>query len=184
MLAANKGRTVALPRHIHRGFIRNPKLCLLPFQRSTLLEYKISPTRIPNHLSAYRICLKYEQEHAAFRNKLRHVRILGFLLLHALNRGVRSEVAKCIHSCKDSSDLTDFGAFFERNVILPCESSICHLYSLHVIHLPSYPVKKHKGRTPKSSEHPSRPSFEAVKDEMKLDIAQAPRKYGCQRSRQ
>ena len=85
----------------------------------------------PDDLNAYNICLNYEEELAAFKDKLRHVRILGFLLLHAPNRGVRSEVTKCIHSRKDSSDLTDVGAFFERNVILPCEFSICHLRSLH-----------------------------------------------------
>ena len=84
-----------------------------------------------NNLSVYNICLNYEEELAAFKNKLRYVRILGFLLLHAPNRGVRSEVTKCIHSCKDGSDLTDVGAFFERNVILPCEFSICHRHSLH-----------------------------------------------------
>ena len=89
----------------------------------------------PNYLSAYNICLKYEKELAAFKNNLRFVRILGFLLLHAPNRAVRSEVAKCIHSRNESSDLTDVGAFFERNVILPCES-ICLFYSLHA-NLPS-----------------------------------------------
>ncbi|KAH0836916.1 hypothetical protein J3R83DRAFT_8733 [Lanmaoa asiatica] len=101
----------------------------------------------PNYLSAYNICLKYELELAGLEDKQRFVRILGFLLLHAPNRGVRAEVAKCIHSRKDSSDLTDIGAFFERNVILP--------------------FKKYKGRTPKPSQHPSRPSFEVTKEEIK-----------------
>lgn len=82
-------------------------------------------------LSAYNICLDYEEELAAFEDKLRYVRILGFLLLHAPNQGVRSEVTKCIHSRKPSSDLTDVGAFFERNVILPCGFSVCHLHSPH-----------------------------------------------------
>ena len=82
-------------------------------------------------LSAYNICLNHEEKLAASKDKLRYVRILGFLLLHAPNRGVRSEVTKCIHSRKNSSDLTDVGAFFERHVILPCEFSIYHLHSLH-----------------------------------------------------
>jgi hypothetical protein len=117
----------------------------------------------PDDLSAYNICLNYEEELAAFKDKLRHVRILGFLLLHAPNRGVRSEVTKCIHSRKDSSDLTDVGAFFERNVILP--------------------FKKYRGRTPKTSEHPSRPSFEVVKDEVKVDITQASRNHKVAKDR-
>ena len=129
-----------------------------------------------DNLSAYNICLSYEEELAAFEGKLRHVRILGFLLLHAPNRGVRSEVTKCIHSRKDSSDLTDVGAFFERNVILPCEFSIYHLHSVP-IYLPSCPVKKYRGRTLKPSEHPSRPSFEVEKGEVKVDITQAPRNH-------
>ncbi|KAN0091134.1 hypothetical protein V8E55_004700 [Tylopilus felleus] len=108
-------------------------------------------------LSAYNICLNHEEKLAASKDKLRYVRILGFLLLHAPNRGVRSEVTKCIHSRKNSSDLTDVGAFFERHVILP--------------------FKKYRGRTPKPSEHSSRPSFEAVKDEVKVNITQAPKNH-------
>ncbi|KAF8550034.1 hypothetical protein OG21DRAFT_1420364 [Imleria badia] len=110
-----------------------------------------------DNLSAYNICLDYEEELAASKDKLRYVRILGFLLLHAPNRGVRSEVTKCILSRKQSSDLTDVGAFFERTVILP--------------------FKKYRGRTPKPSEPPSRPSFEVVKAEVKVDITQASKNH-------
>ena len=76
----------------------------------------------PDSLSVYNICLNYEEELAASKdnNKLRHVRILGFLMLHAPNPGVRSEIAKYIHSRRPGSNVTDVGAFFERNVILPC----------------------------------------------------------------
>ncbi|KAH0826493.1 hypothetical protein J3R83DRAFT_5497 [Lanmaoa asiatica] len=111
----------------------------------------------PNYLSAYNICLKYELELAGLEDKQRFVRILGFLLIHAPNRSVRAEVAKCIHSHKDSSDLTDIGAFFEHSVILP--------------------FKKYKGRTPKPSQHPSRPSFEVTKEEIKKNITQAPKNH-------
>ncbi|KAF8447183.1 hypothetical protein L210DRAFT_3641146 [Boletus edulis BED1] len=111
----------------------------------------------PDNFSAYNICLNYEEELAAFEDKQRYCRILGFLLLHAPNQGVRSDVTKSIHSCKHSSDLADLGAFFERNVIVP--------------------FKKYRGRTPKPSEHPSRPSFEGVKDEVKVVITQAPRDH-------
>ncbi|KAG6369629.1 hypothetical protein JVT61DRAFT_14198 [Boletus reticuloceps] len=85
----------------------------------------------PNNLSAYQLCLKYEEELVAFEDKLRYVRIIGFLLLHAPNRVVRSEVTHCIHSCEHGSDLSDVGAYFERNVIVPREFSICYLHSLH-----------------------------------------------------
>ena len=42
-----------------------------------------------------------------------------------------------------------------------------------LIYLPSCPVKQYSGRTPKPSEHPSGPSCEVVKDEVKVDITQA-----------
>ncbi|KAG6373925.1 hypothetical protein JVT61DRAFT_6081 [Boletus reticuloceps] len=111
----------------------------------------------PNNLSAYQLCLKYEEELVAFEDKLRYVRIIGFLLLHAPNRVVRSEVTHCIHSCEHGSDLSDVGAYFERNVIVP--------------------LNKYRGRTPKPSGHPSRPSFEVEKDKVKVDITQAPKDH-------
>ncbi|KAF8437264.1 hypothetical protein L210DRAFT_3406198, partial [Boletus edulis BED1] len=89
---------------------------------------------------------------------LMYVRIIGFLLLHTPNRGVRSEVTKSVHSCKHSSDLADFGAFFERNVIVPHHS-------------------RYRGRTPEPSEHPSRPFFEVENDEVKVDITRAPKSH-------
>lgn len=87
----------------------------------------------PNHLSAYNICLKYESELTNAQpyndNKVRYVRILGFLLLHAPKLSIRTDVSLCIHSRKDNSDLSDVGEFFERHVILACESYVCHLHS-------------------------------------------------------
>ena len=77
-----------------------------------------------NYLSAYEVCLQYE-ESATNANQLRHVRILGFLLLNASSRGVRSEVTKCIHSRKEDAGLFHLGAFFERYFIVPCEFPVC-----------------------------------------------------------
>ena len=75
----------------------------------------------PDSLSVYNSCLNYEELAASKdKDKLCHVRILGFLMLHAPNPGVRSEIAKYIHSRKPGNNVTDVGAFFERNVILPC----------------------------------------------------------------
>ncbi|KAF5376150.1 hypothetical protein D9615_007748 [Tricholomella constricta] len=116
--------------------------------------------RIVNEASdvkAYLICLEYEKEFTAIAGKLRCVRIFGFLLLNAPNQDVRMEVTKCILSCKDESDLVNLGSFFERYVILP--------------------FKEFKGRTPNSSAHPSRPSFEAVKRQLKVDIREAPKNH-------
>src|SRR5258708_26842590 len=71
--------------------------------------------------SAYNVCLEYEKEVATDVDKLRCVRILGFLLLHAPSYAVRTEVARSIHSRGDDNVLAELGAFFERNVIVPCE---------------------------------------------------------------
>ncbi|KAF5388374.1 hypothetical protein D9615_000746 [Tricholomella constricta] len=122
--------------------------------------------RIVNEASdvkAYLICLEYEKEFTAIAGKLRCVRILGFLLLNAPNQDVRMEVTKCILSCKDESDLVNLGSFFERYVILP--------------------FKKFKGRTPSSSAHPSRPSFEAVKRQVKVDIREVPKNHKAAKDR-
>ena len=134
---------------------------------------------------AYLLCLKCEKEFATIAGKLRSVRILGFLLLNAPNQDVRIEVTKCILSCKDDSDLVNLGSFFERSVILPCEFSVFPSHSLHAksTFRLSCLVKKFKGRTPCSSEHPSRPSFEAVKKQVKVDIREAPRNHKDAKSR-
>ena len=72
-------------------------------------------------LSAYNVCHEYEKEVATDVDKLRCVRILGFLLLHAPSYAVRTEVARSIHSRGDDNVLAELGAFFERNVIVPCK---------------------------------------------------------------
>ncbi|KAH9955484.1 hypothetical protein BC827DRAFT_1236685 [Russula dissimulans] len=115
----------------------------------------------PNYLSAYHICLQYETklELAADENKLRHLRILAFLLLNAPHRGVRSEVARSIHSRKDDRDLVSFGALLERYLLLP--------------------LMKHRSRTPVPSEHWSRsPSpLGVVEDQVQVDITEAPKNH-------
>ncbi len=72
-------------------------------------------------LGAYNVCLEYEKEVATDADKLRYVRILGFLLLHAPSYAVRTEVTRYIHSRGDDNVLAELGAFFERNVIVPRE---------------------------------------------------------------
>ena len=114
---------------------------------------------------------------AGNENKLRYIRILGYLLLNAPNRAVRSEVTRCIHSRQDDSDLVDLGSFFERYFILPCEFPGTILAVCMLICSLSFPVLKFKGRTPMPSYHPSRPSFEAVKEQMNVDIREAPRNH-------
>ncbi|XP_006458875.1 hypothetical protein AGABI2DRAFT_115848 [Agaricus bisporus var. bisporus H97] len=111
----------------------------------------------PKSLSAYQVCLNFEEQ-LATTTRVRLVRILGYLLLYAPNRTVRNEVAKCIHSHKDQSDLVDAGAFFECNVIAA--------------------FKKHKGRTPTSSEQSSISSLEATKKETETEaVSEAPRNH-------
>jgi hypothetical protein len=47
----------------------------------------------------------------------------------------------------------------------------------HSPHADRGSVKKYKGRTPKGSSHPSRPSFDKTKDEMLAAIKEAPRNH-------
>jgi hypothetical protein len=74
----------------------------------------------PNTLNAYHVCLEYESR-LATSDRVRLVRLLGYLLLYAPRWTIRSEVANWIHSCKPESDLTDLGEFFEKHVIVACE---------------------------------------------------------------
>ncbi|XP_006458873.1 hypothetical protein AGABI2DRAFT_191014 [Agaricus bisporus var. bisporus H97] len=110
----------------------------------------------PNLLNAYQVCLDFEEQ-LALTEKVRLVRILGYLLLYAPNLSVCNEIAQSIHSCKDQSAFTDLGAFFEINIIKP--------------------FKKHRGPTPTPSEHPSRPSFETTKKDIEAEITEAPRNH-------
>ena len=127
-----------------------------------------------DYLSAYNVCLQYEAS-ATNANQLRHVRILGFLLLNAPSSGIRSEVTNCIHSRKDDAGLFDLGVCFERHFIVPCEFSACHSIPYVPIFVSS--VKRYKGRTPKSSDHPSRPSFEVARGQIEVDIKEAPKDH-------
>jgi len=111
----------------------------------------------PNYLSAYNICLLHEEELAANANKLRCIRILGYLLLNAPNRAVRSEINRCIHSRQDDSELVDFGALFERHVILP--------------------LMKCKGRTPTPSHYTPGMYFRTARDQMKVDALEPPKNH-------
>jgi hypothetical protein len=103
-----------------------------------------------NYLDAYSVCLQCEQS-ATNANQLRYVRILGFLLLNAPSREIRSEVTMCIHSCKDSADLFDFGASIEQYLIVPCGFSVCHSTFCTSICLASF----QSGSTKDERRHPA-----------------------------
>ena len=96
-----------------------------------------------NYLSGYNVCLEYEKS-ARNADELRFVRILGFLLLNAPTRDIRSEVTKCIHSRRDDAGLFDFGAFIEQHLIVPCGSSVFHFTFCTSICIPSYQSRRTK----------------------------------------
>lgn len=131
----------------------------------------------PNLLNAYQVCLDFEEQ-LALTEKVRLVRILGYLLLYAPNLSVCNEIAQSIHSCKDQSAFTDLGAFFEINIIKPCKLfSWWNPHLQDIAQLSFCPVKKHRGPTPTPSEHPSRPSCETTKKDIEAEITEAPRNH-------
>jgi hypothetical protein len=75
----------------------------------------------PGTLKAYSACLEYESKLVTSEDRVRLVRLLGYLLLYAPRRTIRSKVANWIHSRKPGSDLADLGEFFETHVIVACE---------------------------------------------------------------
>ena len=133
------------------------------------------------HLSAYDVCLDYEQAFAAKLNQQRNVRTLGYLLLlcpEDVATGVRAEVSESIHSCKNKEDVAALGASFELYLIKPRELSVCHPRFLHPTYLWNiYLVLKFKGRTPPPSDHPSRSSFDIDKQRMIVDVTEAPKDH-------
>ena len=76
----------------------------------------------PNFPAAYNVCLSYEIELPASKTRQRHITTLGPLLLYAPNQDVCTEVTQCINSSETDNNLSEIGAFFERYVILACES--------------------------------------------------------------
>jgi hypothetical protein len=124
-------------------------------------------------LSAYNICLLFENQLATVQS-VRFVRLLGYLLLCAPNRSVRSEVAKCIHSRSNQSDLTDIGRSFESYVIVACEF---HYQNPYISQNSFYTVKKYKGPTPLPSSHSSRSSVEDTRGPVISEIQEAPKNH-------
>ncbi|KAH9952476.1 hypothetical protein BC827DRAFT_1159734 [Russula dissimulans] len=107
-------------------------------QRTDTLQVQQMENQDRNYLNAYNICLRCKEQFAVDEDKLRYVRILGYLLLHAPDRAVRSEVTR-----------TYFISHFE----------------------------KFKGQIPRPGSYLPRPSFGAVKSQMKVAICRAPRNH-------
>ncbi|KAK0435688.1 uncharacterized protein EV420DRAFT_1592662 [Desarmillaria tabescens] len=111
-----------------------------------------------NGISAYNICLEFEKSAPAGSVALMHARILGYLIIHSPSPSARHEVVKVIHSCaQDHAKLSQLGQTFLNYFIRP--------------------FKKFKGRTPAPSDHPSRPSFDVLKRDLRSKIREAPKSH-------
>ncbi|KAK2461245.1 hypothetical protein APHAL10511_006772 [Amanita phalloides] len=118
---------------------------------------EIKLDHLPNALSAYNVCLAFEKEANTEQSRL-HARILGYLIIHAPSSTALAEIVKVIHSCaQDHKTLSGLGESFLIWFIRP--------------------FKKNKGRTPTPSDHPSRPSFDKVKADLKAMIKGAPKDH-------
>lgn len=131
-------------------------------------------TLSPNELSAYIVCLTF-QEQVAEETNIIHARLLGYLILHAPNQIARSEMVRAIHSCEgDFGRLSELGQLYINCFIRACKSSFGIGKALGSN---PHSVKKYKGRTPASSDHPSRPSFEKRRKDIQSTILKAPTTY-------
>jgi hypothetical protein len=98
------------------------------------------------------------------------------LIVYPPSPAAAYEVVRVILSCKhDLKKLSDLGDTFIKYFIRPCK------FFFSIQHYPSTPtsrsVKRPKGRTPASSDHPSRPSFDqAIKRDLQKTIVEAPSK--------
>ncbi|KAF8349100.1 hypothetical protein F5887DRAFT_879149 [Amanita rubescens] len=120
----------------------------LPPEKDAKLDH------LPNALSAYRICRTLESNATSDQDCI-YARILGYLILHAPTPLALAEVIRVIHSCgQDENNLSNLGKCFFNWYIRP--------------------FRKFKGRTPVPSDHPSRPSFDKTKLDIKALIKEAP----------
>ncbi|EPQ61155.1 hypothetical protein GLOTRDRAFT_109333 [Gloeophyllum trabeum ATCC 11539] len=113
-----------------------------------------------NAVSAYNVCLRFEESVSTKQDTERIIsaRILGYLLLHPSSHGSLSEIVKEIHSCSEDYDaLHNLGQAFLDYFIRA--------------------FRKYKGRTPFTSDHPSRPSFDQQRLLLKASIKEAPKSH-------
>jgi hypothetical protein len=149
----------------------------IPLPKTDSLQVQQMANEDPSYLTAYNLCLQCEDQFVADENKLCCIRLLGYLLLSAPNQSICSELTRCIQSCQNDNNLSDLGSFFRLYFVSPCGFSGYHSCPRMPIYPPSFSVRKFKGRTPRPSSHPSRPSFDAVKSQIKVDIQEAPRDH-------
>ncbi|KAJ3837494.1 hypothetical protein F5878DRAFT_622249 [Lentinula raphanica] len=110
-----------------------------------------------NALGAYEICLAFEQR-AIATNKYKDVmyaRILGYLILHVPSDAARREMNSIIHSCSASLSRESAGSSSVDGCDFEKLSELGETFLLFFIRS----FKKFMGRTPASSDSPSRPSF-------------------------
>ncbi|CCM02473.1 uncharacterized protein FIBRA_04573 [Fibroporia radiculosa] len=120
--------------------------------------YLLSQGFHENAVSAYDVCLRFEEQVAGDDKATIYARILGYLILHAPSGGALQQVVKEIHSCsEDYNRLSALGECFMNQFFRP--------------------FKKYKGRTPAPSSHPSQPSFDILKTDLRAKIQEAPKNH-------
>ncbi|KII93030.1 hypothetical protein PLICRDRAFT_377370 [Plicaturopsis crispa FD-325 SS-3] len=120
--------------------------------------HEIEPklANLPNAISAYRVCLRVEGDAVKESDRIA-ARVLGYLILHTLSSPALAQVVKEIHSCHEDQDLYALGEAFTHRFIRE--------------------FRKYKGRTPWSSDHPSRPSFDVERAALLASIKEAPKDH-------
>ncbi|KAF8518827.1 hypothetical protein BU17DRAFT_76064 [Hysterangium stoloniferum] len=91
------------------------------------------------------------------KKRLVFARVVGYLLLEGPSDKVRATVASEVVSAKNMEDRFKLG----------------EMYFNHYIRC----FRKYKGRTPTPSEHPSRPCFDALKQEIRHEIMEPPKDH-------
>jgi len=141
--------------------------CYLPNTSSPEVQHTVNEDA--DYFNAYGCCLKYEEEFASDENKLRYVRIIGLLLSMRPTGLFRSEVAKCIQSCRDGNDLAEVGAHSSNvtssHVVCSLSTSRSHLFACQFSVFRLCPVFRFRPRTSerRSSDYSLKWSVEAAK---------------------
>ncbi|KAF9061998.1 hypothetical protein BDP27DRAFT_1484480 [Rhodocollybia butyracea] len=128
---------------------------LLPLPKD--VQHKLQTS---SHLSAYTSVYNFQQQVLKDEAKVIRARVLGFMLLVAPSDTVRAEVVVSIVSCLNDTALYELGDKYMEFFIRPCEC-----------------FTSQGSKTPASSNHPSRPSFDARRKVIKEQIHQAPENH-------
>ncbi|KAJ4495235.1 hypothetical protein C8R41DRAFT_866572 [Lentinula lateritia] len=128
-------------------------------QGQPLPDASVGHFRSDTSRSTYELCRRWETAAQQYGDKkLMQARVLGYMLYYSPTDAARAAITRSILSCNDNDEQL---------------SELAELYQKFFIRC----FRKYKGRTPTSQSHPSRHSFDVMKNVIFSKLKQAPENY-------